>query len=51
MACNAKLHLPSPEVIEKTNHMYRPGTRRRWGPLEWPAMLRLADRKYPGFRD
>jgi len=29
----------------------RPETRRRWGPLEWPALLRLADRKYPGFRD
>jgi hypothetical protein len=51
MACNTKLHLPSPEVIEKTNHLYRPETRRRWGPLEWPALLRLADRKYPGFRD
>ena len=51
MACNTKLHFPSQDVIEKTNHMYRPGTRRRWGPLEWPAMLRLADRKYPGFRD
>jgi ribulose-5-phosphate 4-epimerase/fuculose-1-phosphate aldolase len=51
MACNAKLHLPAQDVIEKTNHLYRPETRRRWGPLEWPALLRLADRKYPGFRD
>jgi len=51
MACNAKLHLPAQEVIDKTNHLYRPETRRRWGPLEWPALLRLADRKYPGFRD
>ena len=39
------------DVIDKTNHLYRPETRRRWGPLEWPALLRLADRKYPGFRD
>jgi hypothetical protein len=31
--------------------MYRPETRRRWGPLEWPALLRLVDRKYPGYRD
>ncbi len=51
MACNAKLRLPAQEVIEKTNHLYRPETRRRWGPLEWPALLRLLDRKNPGFRD
>jgi len=50
MSCNAKLRLPPQEVVEKTNHLYRPETRRRWGPLEWPALLRLADRKYPGFR-
>ncbi|MSQ87689.1 MAG: class II aldolase/adducin family protein [Betaproteobacteria bacterium] len=36
--------LPSFAVIEKTNHMYRPGTRRSYGLLEWPAMRRLADR-------
>ena len=39
------------DVIDKTAHLYDPKTRRRWGPLEWPALLRLADRKYPGFRD
>ena len=36
--------LPPKSVIEKTNHMYRPGTRRTYGLLEWPAMRRLADR-------
>jgi ribulose-5-phosphate 4-epimerase/fuculose-1-phosphate aldolase len=51
MACNAKLVVPPQEVIEKTAHLYKPETRRRWGPLEWPALLRLADRKLPGFRD
>jgi ribulose-5-phosphate 4-epimerase/fuculose-1-phosphate aldolase len=51
MACNTKLHLPAADVVEKTNHLYKPETRRRWGPLEWPAMLRLMDRKNPGFRD
>ena len=51
MSCSTKLHLPSQDVIAKTSHLYRPETRRRWGPLEWPALLRLADRKYPGFRD
>jgi len=51
MACNAKLHLPSQEVIEKTNHLYRPETRRRWGPLEWPALLRMLDRRDSSYRD
>jgi ribulose-5-phosphate 4-epimerase/fuculose-1-phosphate aldolase len=51
MSCNTALHLPAADVIEKTNHLYKPETRRRWGPLEWPAMLRLMDRKNPGFRD
>ena len=36
--------LPSKAVIDKTNHMYKPGTRRSYGLLEWPAMRRLADR-------
>ena len=36
--------LPPKSVIEKTNHMYKPGTRRPYGLLEWPAMRRLADR-------
>ena len=36
--------LPPKGVIEKTNHMYKPGTRRSYGLLEWPAMRRLADR-------
>ncbi|HLS86808.1 MAG TPA: class II aldolase/adducin family protein [Burkholderiales bacterium] len=51
MSCNTKLHFPAPEVVEKTAHLYKPETRRRWGPLEWPAMLRLLDRRYPGFRE
>ena len=51
MACNARLHVPAQDVIDKTALLYDPKTRRRWGPLEWPALLRLADRKYPGFRD
>ena len=52
MACNTKLHLPAQDVIEKTNDRYKPEPRRRKiTELEWPAMLRMADRKYPGFRD
>ncbi len=36
--------LPGAAIIEKTAHMYQPGTRRTMGLLEWPAMRRLADR-------
>ena len=43
--------LPPPDVIAKTNHAYRPGTRRPYGVLEWPAMRRLADRLDPSYRD
>ena len=42
--------LPPKAVIAKTNHMYRPGTRRPYGVLEWPAMRRLADRIDPSYR-
>ncbi len=39
--------MPPRDVIEKTFHLYRPGTRRIYGLLEWPAMRRLADRLDP----
>src|SRR5262245_14614114 len=41
MASRAELSIPSREVLEKTAHLYQPGTRRPYGVLEWPAMLRL----------
>jgi ribulose-5-phosphate 4-epimerase/fuculose-1-phosphate aldolase len=43
--------LPPQEVIDKTNHMYKPGTRRSYGLLEWPAMRRLADRVDPSYKN
>jgi ribulose-5-phosphate 4-epimerase/fuculose-1-phosphate aldolase len=43
--------LPSPEVQEKTRHMYRRGVRRVVGLLEWPAMRRLADRVDPSYKN
>jgi len=51
MACNGELSIPSKGVQEKTAHLYRPGTRRPFGVLEWPAMLRYLDRRDPGFRE
>jgi ribulose-5-phosphate 4-epimerase/fuculose-1-phosphate aldolase len=41
MAARTDLALPSREVLEKTAHLYQPATRRPYGVLEWPAMLRL----------
>jgi hypothetical protein len=41
MAARTELTLPSPEVLAHTAHLYQPGTRRPYGVLEWPAMLRL----------
>ena len=43
--------LPPADVIAKTNHMYKPGTRRSYGLLEWPAMRRLADRIDPSYKN
>ena len=51
MACNGELNMPSVEVQQKTAHLYRPTTRRPFGVLEWPAMLRHLDRRHPGYRD
>jgi ribulose-5-phosphate 4-epimerase/fuculose-1-phosphate aldolase len=50
MACNTELHLPPPAVVEKAAHLYKPGTRRPFGVMEWPAMLRYLDRRDPSFR-
>ncbi|MDH2237234.1 class II aldolase/adducin family protein [Pigmentiphaga sp. GD03639] len=50
MACNAPLHLPAPAVVELTNHLYKPTTRRPFGLLEWPALLRLLDRRDDSYR-
>ena len=43
--------LPPAPIIEKTGALYRPGTRRAMGLLEWPAMRRLADRLDPAYKN
>lgn len=50
MACNVPLHPVSPQVQEGTYQQYQPGTRRPYGLMEWPALLRLMDRLDPGYR-
>jgi ribulose-5-phosphate 4-epimerase/fuculose-1-phosphate aldolase len=51
LACNTPLHLPPQHVIEKTAHLYEPHVRRPYGVMEWPAMLRLLDRRDTSYRD
>ena len=50
MACNTELNLPSPAIVAHTAHLYKPGTRRPYGVMEWPGMLRYLDRRDPSFR-
>jgi ribulose-5-phosphate 4-epimerase/fuculose-1-phosphate aldolase len=51
LACNTALRLPPQHVIEKTAHLYQPNVRRPYGIMEWPAMLRLLDRRDTSYRD
>ncbi len=43
MAARTDLIVPPEDVLERTALLYRPETRRPYGVLEWPAMLRLLD--------
>jgi len=43
MSAGTELCLPGENVVQHTAHLYQPGTRRPYGVLEWPAMLRLLD--------
>jgi ribulose-5-phosphate 4-epimerase/fuculose-1-phosphate aldolase len=51
MAARTELLLPPDDVLERTAHLYEPGTRRPYGVLEWPAMLRRleADGRMSGY--
>jgi len=50
MATGAKLALVPPQVLEETYMNYQPQTRRPYGVMEWPALLRKLDRMDPSFR-
>ena len=51
MAARTELSVPDAPTVAHAVHQYQPGTRRPFGVLEWPAMLRLLDRRDPGWRD
>jgi hypothetical protein len=43
--------IPVPEkVLQETYMNYQPQTRRPYGLMEWPALLRKLDRMDPSFR-
>ncbi len=43
LSCNTELAMPPKDLIEATNKLYLPGVRRRFGLLEWPALLKKLD--------
>ena len=51
MSCNSPLAKVTPEVLEDTWNQYQPGTRRPYGLMEWPGLLRKLDRIDPSFRN
>jgi len=50
-AMSTKCTLPPENTIKLSNDRYKPGQRRKIGELEWAGLLRLVERRYPGFRD
>jgi ribulose-5-phosphate 4-epimerase/fuculose-1-phosphate aldolase len=51
LSCNTELQFPPQEVVDHTWKTMYPGTRRRTGLLEWPALLRRLDRIDPSYRN
>jgi ribulose-5-phosphate 4-epimerase/fuculose-1-phosphate aldolase len=51
MSCNSPLRSLAKPLLEATWNNYQPGTRRPYGLMEWPALLRKLDRLDPSYRD
>ena len=50
LACNMPLSKVSDEILQDTFMKYQPKTRRPYGVMEWPALLRKLDRMDPSYR-
>jgi ribulose-5-phosphate 4-epimerase/fuculose-1-phosphate aldolase len=50
MACQTPLQAVPAAIVEATWRNYQPDTRRPYGVMEWPALLRQLDRLDPGYR-
>ena len=51
LSCNTELSMPPRDLIEATSKLYQPGVRRRFGLMEWPALLKKLDALDPSYRD
>ncbi|MGH7125308.1 MAG: class II aldolase/adducin family protein, partial [Stellaceae bacterium] len=51
LSCNTELSMPPRDLVEATSRLYQPGVRRRFGVMEWPALLEKLDSIDPSFRD
>lgn len=51
LSCNTELQMPPGEVVKYSNQQMQSGVRRRYGLLEWPAMLRKLDRVDTSYRN
>ena len=51
MATGARLVEVPKRVLEETYLNYQPQTRRPYGVMEWPALLRMLDRMDPSYRE
>jgi ribulose-5-phosphate 4-epimerase/fuculose-1-phosphate aldolase len=51
MSCNSPFRNVPPDIMEATWNNYQPSTRRPYGLMEWPALLRKLDRMDSSYRD
>jgi ribulose-5-phosphate 4-epimerase/fuculose-1-phosphate aldolase len=51
LSCNVELQLPPRTIIDESYKLYLPQTRRPFGVLEWPALLRKLDKIDPSYRE
>jgi ribulose-5-phosphate 4-epimerase/fuculose-1-phosphate aldolase len=51
LSCNTEIRLPPAEIVKATQDGFKPGVRRTWGLIEWPALLRKLDKIDPSYRD
>lgn len=49
LACGRELTMVPADIVERTRRNYLPGTRRPFGVMEWPAMLRKLNRLDPSY--
>jgi len=51
LSCNVELQLPPDDVVAESYRLYLPTTRRPFGVLEWPSLLRKLDKIDASYRD